>query len=156
MFQTQPGAERHLCPSPTRKLFQSIEGELETVEVEGWQAFALRDSLESMQSSQSLGSVILLPLFDAYVMGIGRGAEIDPLLPKAYQKLVYRPQGWISAVVLEDGGMKGVWETKNQRTRTVIQVHLFSLSTTAIKRGIEAEVERLSGFWGIPVAVEYT
>jgi hypothetical protein len=56
--------------------------------------------------------VNLLPLFDAYVLGLGR--DLEPLLPKSYQRRVFRPQGWVSAVVLVDGVIRGVWEYKTQ------------------------------------------
>lgn len=138
-----------------RKLFQSMEDELETVEVEGWRAVALRECLEPVQNAELTGSVHLLPLFDAYVMGIGRGADIEPILPKAYQRLVYRPQGWVTAVVLEDGYMRGVWEYKNQRAQVQLRVRMFAPPSPGLSRGIEAEAERLSAYWNSKVILEY-
>lgn len=140
--------------TPARKLFQSLQDELEPVEVEGWSALALRERLEPMLNLGLSGSVILLPYFDAFVMGIGRGADIEPLLPRPYQRIVYRPQGWISAVVLVDGFMKGIWEYKVQRSQTLIKVRLFSSPTTLIQKGIETEAERLSGFLNSKVVLE--
>jgi hypothetical protein len=55
-----------------KKVFQQIEDELETVDVEGWQALALRSTVEPMQEAAVSGVVRLLPLFDAYVLDIGR------------------------------------------------------------------------------------
>ncbi|HYP38747.1 MAG TPA: winged helix DNA-binding domain-containing protein [Chloroflexia bacterium] len=138
-----------------KKLFQSLEDELEAVDVEGWPAFALRTTLEPMQGLEASGSINLLPLFDAYVLGHGR--NIEPLLPKAYKSQVFRPQGWISAVVLVDGYMKGVWEHKSQRSQTVVKVHMFSPSslTAPVRNGINAEAERLSVFLNTKVEVEY-
>jgi hypothetical protein len=138
-----------------RKLFRSMEAELEPVEVEGWQAIALRETLEAMQNFELPGSVNLLPLFDAYVMGIGRGAEIEPLIAREHQRLVYRPQGWISAVVLVDGLLKGVWEYKARAAQTVIKAKMFSTPTAAIRSGIETEAQRLSAFWNSKIVVEY-
>jgi hypothetical protein len=140
---------------PARKLFQSITDELETVDVEGWRAFALRATLEPMQSLELSGAANLLPLFDAYTLGLARGAELEPLLPQAYQRQVYRPQGWISAVVLVDGFMKGVWEYKNRRSQTILKVHMFSSPAASIRKGIQAEAERLGAFWDTQVALEY-
>ena len=75
----------------------------------------------------------------------------------AYKSLVFRPQGWITAVVLVDGFMKGVWEHKVERSRTVIKVRMFSPSTitASLKRGIEAEAERLGAFVNSGVDVQY-
>ncbi len=141
--------------TPARKLFRSLEAGLEPVEVEGWPAFALRETMESIQKIVSSGSVCLLPLFDAYTMGIGRGPDIEPLLPAAFQKQVYRPQGWISAVVLVDGFIQGMWEHKTRRTHTTVKVRWFSSPSSIIKKGVAAEAERLSAFLNTEVSVEY-
>jgi hypothetical protein len=140
--------------TPARKLFRSLEEEIEPVEVEGWSALVLRENLTPLQNLELTGSVNLLPVFDAYVMGIGRGQDIEPILPRAYQSQVYRPQGWISAVVLVDGVMKGIWESKTQRKQTLLKVRLFSSPTTKILQGIEAEVQRLSDFFNSKVLLE--
>ncbi|HEY0071340.1 MAG TPA: winged helix DNA-binding domain-containing protein [Chloroflexia bacterium] len=142
---------------PARKLFKSIEDELEAVDVEGWHALALRTTLGPMQKLNAVGEaprvVRLLPLFDAYTLGLGR--DIEPLLPRAYKSRVFRPQGWISAVVLVDGRMKGVWEYKAGRTHTTVKVRMFSPTEASIRGGIEAEAERLNAFLNTKVAVEF-
>jgi hypothetical protein len=140
-----------------RKLFKSMQDELEAVEVEGWHALALRTTLEPMQKLETgvetPETVRLLPLFDAYTLGLGR--DIEPLLPKAYKSRVFRPQGWISAVVLVEGYMMGVWEYKTGRSQTVVKVRMFSPPAASIKKEIEAEVERLGGFLNTRVAVAF-
>ena len=141
--------------TPTRTLFKSLEEELEPVEVEGWQAIALRTTLEPMQNLKASETVNLLPLFDAYTLGLGRGLEIEPILSMNFQKLVYRPQGWISAVVLVDGFIKGVWEYTSQRTQTRIIVYMFSSPTTEVKAGIAFEAERLSKFLNKNIMLEF-
>jgi uncharacterized protein YcaQ len=138
---------------PARKLFQSIEGELEAVDVEGWHALALRTTLEPLQRLETPRAVRLLPLFDAYTLGLGR--DLEPLLPKAYKSQVFRPQGWISAVVLVDGYMKGVWDYTIRGSQTMVKVHLFSSPTASLQKGIEAEAERLGGFLNTKVVLAY-
>jgi len=132
--------------APARKIFQSMEDEIETVEVEGWQAYALRETLEPMRRLETTGLVNLLPLFDAYVMGIGRGAAIAALLPRQYQARVLRPQGWISAVVLADGYLKGVWSLENRGRKAIASVRMFSPPARPVRTRLEAEVERLGAF----------
>lgn len=139
--------------APTKKLFQSLSDELEPVDVEGWRAVALRTTLEPIQNSETSGSVNLLPLFDAYVLGLGRGLE--PVLPQAHQSKVFSPQGWISAVVLVDGSMTGVWEHKHKGSQTSIKVRMFSPPAASTKQGIEAEAERLGAFFKTNVVLEY-
>ena len=131
---------------PARKLFQSIEDELETVEVDGWRAYALRSTLEPIQSIERTSSINLLPLFDAYTLGIGHARNMEPILSEAFRNQVYRPQGWISAVVLVDGCMEGVWEYKIRRSQTLVKFRMFSQPSASVQKGIEAEAERLGAF----------
>lgn len=137
-----------------RKLFQSIAEELEEVDVEGWQAFALRATLPLIQSFESAEKIHLLPLFDAYTIGAPpRGRE--PLLAPAYKRQVFNLQGWAFAVVLVNGSIQGIWSYKIRRSQIVVKVNLFSPSTAAIRKGIEAEAERLSDFFKTKVLLEY-
>ena len=108
---------------------------------------------EPMQNLTMSDEVRLLPLFDAYTFGLGR--DIEALLPETYKSLVFRPQGWISAVVLVNGCIKGVWEYKTQRAQTTVKVRMFSTPTTALKQSIEAESERLSAFLHTKVVVAF-
>jgi hypothetical protein len=140
---------------PARKLFKTLSNVLEEVDVEGWRAFVLRETLEPMRKMPSRGEVNLLPMFDIYLMGLRRGQELDPLLPLAHQGQVFHPQGWISAVVLVDGFIRGVWEYQSRRGQIALKVHLFEPPAAEIKKGILAEAERLSGFLGSKVVVEY-
>ena len=138
---------------PARKLFQSLESELEEVDVEGWHAVALRTTLEAMQNLTVSDEVRLLPLFDGYTFGCGRDSEVH--LSRTYKNLVFRPQGWISAVVLVNGGVSGVWEYRMQRGQMAVKVRMFSAPASALKWSIEEEAERLGGFLETRVVVEF-
>ena len=139
--------------SEAKKLFASMNDELEEVEVEGWRAVALRATLEPMQRLDPSETIRLLPLFDAYTIGMPRDRE--QLLDGANTRLVFRPQGWISAVVLVNGSIQGVWQQTARRSQSVVKVHLFCPPQTVIQKGIEAEVERLSDFFKTKVVLEY-
>jgi uncharacterized protein YcaQ len=136
-----------------KQLFQSMQEELEEVEVEGWRAVALRATLEPMRRLEPAETIHLLPLFDAYTIGMPR--EREQLLDGAYKSLVFRPAGWISAVVLVNGSIQGVWQYTTRRSQTVVKVQLFCSPTAVIQKGIEAEVERLSDFFKTKVVLEY-
>ncbi|HEY1353948.1 MAG TPA: winged helix DNA-binding domain-containing protein [Ktedonobacteraceae bacterium] len=139
-----------------RRLFRDLAEELAEVEVEGWQAFALRATLGSMlgcEAAYTAEQVRLLPLFDAYTIGMPRDRE--PLLALAHKAQVFRPQGWISAVVLVNGSVQGVWHATSRRSQTIVRVHLFrSPPTSAVRTGIESEVERLRDFFARDVLLE--
>ena len=136
-----------------RKLFQSLADELEEVDVEGWRAMALRATLEPMQSLEAADTIHLLPLFDAYTIGMPR--DLEPLLSQVHKSRVFRQQGWITAVILVNGSIQGVWQSTARRSQTVVKVHLFCSPTALIHKGIEAEVERLSDFFKTKAFLEY-
>jgi hypothetical protein len=139
--------------TPAKKLFQSIEEELEEVEVEGWRAFALSTTLPLIQSIEPAEQVLLLPLFDAYTIGVPRDCE--PLLAQAYRRQIFNLQGWTFAVVLVNGSIQGVWHSTTRRSHIIVKVNLFTSSTTSIRKGIEAEAERLSHLFKKEILLEY-
>jgi hypothetical protein len=127
-----------------RKMFEALGDEVETVDVEGWKATALRSTLESMENMKAEPSVRLLPMFDVYVLTQSRNFE--PVLAKEHKGKVFRPAAWISAVVLVDGKIEGVWEYETRKDQTLVKVNMFATPTEKVCSGLEAEVERLAGF----------
>ncbi|MGH2543662.1 MAG: DNA glycosylase AlkZ-like family protein [Ardenticatenaceae bacterium] len=99
-------------------------------------------------------SVRLLPYFDPYVVAVARPSHY--LLPEGHKARVYRAQGWISPVVLVDGGMAGVWEYDRQQSGVVVKVEMFAPPPARIKQGIEAEAEQLGDFWETKVELAFT
>jgi hypothetical protein len=136
-----------------KTLFHELSEEVEEVEVEGWRAFALRATVPLMQSVEPVEQIHLLPLFDAYTIGAPpRGGE--PLLAPAYKSQVFNQQGWAFAVVLVNGSIQGVWDYTIRRSHIVVKVNLFCSSTTAIRKGIAAEAERLGHLFEKEVVLE--
>lgn len=129
-----------------RAAFRALAGELTPVEVEGWPAFALADTLEPMRSSEDFGILRLLPLFDAYTVGLGRRDDIAALLAPEQYKRMFRMAGWVSAVVLVDGRIAGTWEAKAAREATELSVRLFEAPTAALLEGLDQEAQRLGTF----------
>lgn len=137
-----------------RAAFRALAGELTQVEIEGWPAVALTETLEPMRSSSHTGTVRLLPLFDAYVVGMGRRDDIAALLPPEQYKRVFRMAGWVSAVVLLDGRIAGTWETRGRGSGTDLTVQMFSRPTGALLECLEHEAQRLGSFLGMPMSVQ--
>ena len=110
-------------PSPAqgRKLLERLGDEVARVEVEGMAAYALAADLPGLAKAGGRGraagsrTVRLLPAFDQYVVTATRHAE--RLMPGPFKARVYRPQGWLSPVLLVGGRMEGVWrqEVKGRR-----------------------------------------
>jgi hypothetical protein len=139
-----------------KKMFESLGDEVETVDVEGSEATALRATLESMAKMEKVKakqSVRLLPMFDVYVLTQSR--NLEPVLAKEHKSKVFRPAAWVSAVVFVDGRIEGVWEYETRKNQTRVTVRMFAMPAEKVRSGIEAEAERLEGFLDTKVAVEF-
>jgi hypothetical protein len=89
-------------------------------------------------------SVRLLPAFDQYVVAASRHAE--RLLPGDYRHRIYRPQAWLSPVVLIGGRMDGVWRHERKGSRLAVDIAPFVEIPAWARAEAEAEAERLARF----------
>jgi hypothetical protein len=138
-------------PSPAkgRKLLERLGDEVARVELDGAAAYALAADLPGLTAAGAGGSptVRLLPAFDQYVVTATLHAE--RLMPGPFKARVYRPQGWLSPVLLVGGRMEGVWtqEAKGRRVQVTIEPFAGALPAR-VRRAAEAEAERLAGVAG--------
>jgi len=157
-----PARPRHfqvwwwMSGAAAKRAFDSIADEIEVVDVEGWRSNALKATIEPMREMEPSGKVNLLPAFDAYTIGLARGKDLERLIPLDWQKKVYRQQGWVSAVILVDGFIKGTWEHKTKKTKTTITVDVFSPVTHQVKEELAAEAERLGKFLDTNAELEFS
>jgi hypothetical protein len=138
-----------------KKAFNAIAYETEEVVVEGWHATALKSAVQAMQELEPTGEVRLLPAFDVFTVGLARGKDLEKLFTLEQQKKIYRPQGWVSAIVLVDGSIKGLWEHKVNRSALSVTVDLFSPISERIKEGIAVEAGRLGKFLNSNVQLKF-
>jgi hypothetical protein len=139
-------------PSPAkgRKLLERLGDEVAQVELDGAAAYALAADLPGLTAAGAGGgspAVRLLPAFDQYVVTATLHAE--RLMPGPFKARVYRPQGWLSPVLLVAGRMEGVWsqEVKGRRVQVTIEPFAGPLPAS-VRRAAEAEAERLAGVAG--------
>jgi hypothetical protein len=92
------------------------------------------------------GVVRLLPAFDHYVVAAPRDREA--VLPEALKRRVYRPQGWLSPVLLVDRRMEGVWSHERKGAQLVVEIEPFAEQPRWVRRAAEEEAERLTRFLG--------
>jgi hypothetical protein len=148
-------------PSVAKKLLKApgLKDEVEEVQVGDWKGWMLAADVPTVRAMKPQRTVRLLPYFDAYTIGATRDCEY--ILAAEHKIRVYRPQGWISPVVLVDGQMVGVWDTEKKRSKTgrsltALTVELFTPQPSSdVLEGIESEAARLSTFWGNQVEVVY-
>ncbi|WP_433463069.1 winged helix DNA-binding domain-containing protein [Spirillospora sp. CA-128828] len=91
--------------------FAAAEDGLATVEVEGVPMYVLEEHRDELLDTEPTTSVRLLGAFDQYVLGAGTGATY--LVPAVHRSQVSRAAGWISPVVLHQGRVAGIWESKD-------------------------------------------
>jgi hypothetical protein len=113
--------------------------------------------VKAVQSYAALFAPSSRSAFPTYANSIPHNPHLEyRFLPLAViKKLVFRSQGWISAVVLINGSIQGVWQQTRRGSQTVVTVHLFCPDRAEIHRGIEAAVERLSDFSRTKITLEY-
>jgi hypothetical protein len=114
----------------------------EAVEVDGKVMLAA----DAGAAAEPEGAVRLLPAFDQYVVGAPR--DDDEVVPAEHRARVYRPQGWLSPVLLVDGRIAGVWSHERVGDRLVVEIEPFARLPRAVEAGAEAEAEALAGFLG--------
>jgi uncharacterized protein YcaQ len=135
-------------PSPALagRWLAALGDEAATVEVDGSALVMLASDVDAAAAAEPAGVVRLLPAFDHYVVAAPR--DVDAVLAGEHRARVYRPQGWLSPVVLVDGRMAGVWSHERKGDRLVVEVEPFGRLTRAERAGVEAEAAALAAFLG--------
>src|SRR5260370_16361532 len=91
-------------PGVGNAAWTAIQPELVKVSVEGAALDILAADLAAIKRAKIEASVVLLPLFDPYMLG---HASRDHIVERAFASRVSRTAGWISAVVLVNGTVAG-------------------------------------------------
>jgi hypothetical protein len=142
-------------PAEVRRAFTALADELTEVEVDGYKATVLASTLEEIKGQSPDGPLVrLLAGFDPYTVAISTPQRAY-LLPEGTLARVYRTAGWISPVVLVDGHARGVWTYSRSRTELTVTVDTFEPVALRVRKGIEAEAERLADLLGGPLALTY-
>src|SRR4051794_15704555 len=139
-------------PSPAEagRRLRELGDELEEAELDGERGWMLAADVAEAGAARPGGVVRLLPAFDQYVVTAPRAAVA--VLPAAFRGRVYRPQGWLSPVLLLDGRMVGVWSHERRGDEVVVEVDAFAPPSGEVRDGVEAEAARLARFLGARAA----
>ena len=139
--------------SAARKWIALLGQEATQVAVNGTPAWMLTKHARKVRELPSNRSVRLLPGFDQYVVAASRHA--DHLLPGDLRSRVYRPQGWISPVLLVNGFMQGVWRHEIKGSRVEVAVEPFVRTPAWVRRAAAEEAERLAQFLGAGLSLSW-
>jgi hypothetical protein len=136
----------HVSMVTIRKWIAGLENELVQIDVDGTPAWMLGGHAPELRGSGPRRSVRLLPAFDHYVVAASKHAR--HLLPGDLRSRVYRPQGWISPVLLVNGLMEGTWRHEVKGNRVEVVVEPFRVQPAWVRRAAAAEAARLAEFLG--------
>jgi hypothetical protein len=139
--------------STARQWIASLGEEVSPVEVDGTQAWMLAAHAREARDFPLSRSVRLLPAFDQYVLGASYHAE--HLLSGVLRSRVYRPQGWISPVLLVNGRLEGTWRHGIKGSRVEVVVEPFVKAPVWVRRAAGQEAERLAGFLGCTLSLTW-
>jgi hypothetical protein len=118
-----------------------------TVSVEGEPRLVRSEDVEALQNAEARDGVVrLLPAFDPYVIAATRHSDRLTLGDASRAKAIYRPQGWLTPVIVVDGRFAGTWSHERRGKRLVVEIAPF---VELEQDGIEAETERLRAFLGL-------
>jgi len=139
--------------SEAKHLLEGLRAELVQVSVDGAPGWIRQADLKALMRSELDGSAVrLLGAFDSFLLAHATKAH---LVDARFYKRVYRPQGWISPVVLRGGTIIGVWFPTSVGKKTMMTVELFGRATPAMRRAIEREAEQMSAFLGATCSARF-
>ncbi len=137
-----------LRAADARDVWTRLEPELAEVDVDGQTGWVLRKDLSALTEAKLDASVVrLLPSFDSFLLG---QKDHRHLVERAHHARVYRPQGWLSPVVLVDGRVAAVWSYERTSRRLQVRVKPFGTLPAAVRTAVRDEAEDLRRFLGSP------
>ncbi|HJP87490.1 MAG TPA: winged helix DNA-binding domain-containing protein [Candidatus Limnocylindrales bacterium] len=123
------------------------------VDVDGSRAFVRRDDLDAIEATRpTRNQVRFLGGFDP--LTCAKGAR-DQMLRPAFLPRVSRTAGWISPVVLQDGRIIAVWDSKVAGSKLAITVDPFDSAEPAVRSSIASAAEQVGAALGLPVDVAF-
>jgi hypothetical protein len=129
-----------------RQWVAALGDEVAPVDLEGTPAWMLKAHLREAREAAPGRTVRLLPGFDQYVVGASHHAA--QLVPGDLRARVFRPQGWISPVLLVNGRMEGVWRHQAKGSAVEVIIEPFGKTPAWVRRAAAEEAERLAAFLG--------
>jgi uncharacterized protein YcaQ len=135
-----------MAPSRGEQMIRALGEEAVEIDVGRERVWLLTRDVESLEHAASPDAARLLPAFDPWVVAASRTSRA--VVADAHRSRVYRPQAWLSPVVLVNGRMLGVWKHERKGARLRVTIEPFGRLPAWARVQLESEVERLAGFLG--------
>jgi uncharacterized protein YcaQ len=136
-----------------KRVLQSIADDTIAVTVDGAPGWVLRHHVDELRESRLDDTIRLLPAFDTLLLA---HATKEHIVDLKYYKRVYRPQAWISPVVLAGGRIVAVWFPKTRGKRVEVDVQPFTPLPRRIRDAVAEETAALGAFLGVDAQVRFT
>jgi Winged helix DNA-binding domain len=122
--------------------FEMLQRELIKVDFDGTHAWVARGDTEMPRTTDTRGSITLLPYFDAYVVG---SQPRDRLFPGKASARALAPSGQAGnyPVMLIDGVVAGVWHQRRSGRRIEVTVEPLTPLSGARRQALETQVNRI-------------
>ena len=126
------------------EILRSLGSGVTEISLAGAKAWVLTEDVGEVVAAERCGSVRLLPAFDQYV--IAGSPHVQNLISGGHRKDIFRPQGWISPVLLVDGRIDGIWSHQRNGRRLAVRIKPFVRLTRRVQSAVEVEAQRLAKF----------
>ncbi|MGX7673978.1 winged helix DNA-binding domain-containing protein [Plantactinospora sp. DSM 117369] len=132
-------------PAEAGRAMAALGDELTPVDVAGHRGFVRAVDLEELMTAALPRGphARLLPGFDPYVVA-ACPRNHEALLPPERKEEIYRPQGWISAVLLDRGRICGVWRHEQSRAAVTLSLQGFGPVAARTRKAFGARAESLA------------
>jgi hypothetical protein len=130
-----------------KQLLAAVDEELAEVEVGDYRGWVLASDLELLRGTPKPESVRLVAAFDPYVVAFRpRGWLVSP----EREARIFRPQAWLSPVLLVGGRAAGMWSHERRGRVLRVQIEPFGRLGATVRTSLSEEVQRLADFLGTP------
>jgi hypothetical protein len=131
-------------PARARRMLAALGDDIVELDVDGDRLSVLARDANDLARSDPPRAARLVPAFDQYVVGGSRDAPA--ILDPRHRARVYRPQGWLSPVLLVDGRIGGVWRHTRKGRRVLVELEPFGRLPRWARAQLEDEAARLATF----------
>jgi hypothetical protein len=126
------------------EMLRSLGSGVTEISLAGEEAWVLSADLDELRAAEASGTVRLLPAFDQYVLAAS--PHVQNLISGGHRKDIFRPQGWISPVLLVDGRIDGIWSYQRNGRRLAVRIRPFVGLSRRVRSAVEFEAQRLAKF----------
>ena len=110
--------------------------------------YTLKEDLPELEAAEPEPSLRLLPKFDALIMG---HRDKTRLMDGETRGHVFLPKAEVTATVLLDGRVEGVWSIKRSGSTWDLNIQLFKRLDSESEELLQAELEAIRAFTGFSI-----